>query len=129
MENNKKNLMVLVVDDDPLITRMYQAKLTLAGFDVVIASDGGEAFSVAEKNKPDLILLDLMMPKINGIEALKILKKSPETKSIPVIILTNLTDNGDDITKAKEMGAHDYLVKSQLQLKVLPDIVKAAVKG
>ena len=82
-----------------------------------------------KKNKPGIILLDLMMPKMNGIETLKFLKEDPQTSSIPVIILTNLGDREDDIQKAKDMGALDYLVKSQIDLAALSARAKKAIEA
>lgn len=110
---------VLLVDDDPLIIRMYQRKLAADGYHVLIASNGEEALAQVVKTKPRLILLDVMMPKMNGVETLKALKGQPNTKDIPVVILTNLGDNPQDVENAKKLGALDYLVKSNIDLKTL----------
>lgn len=119
---------ILIVDDDPLIARMYENKMRLDGYDVDTATNGEEALIMVRKNKPDLMLLDIMMPKMNGVETLKALKKDGKTKDIPVIILTNLGDNTKDIERAKSMGAVDYLVKSQISLKELSERVKKETK-
>jgi len=124
-ENLKKKIML--VDDDPLIIRMYQNKLSTDGYNVVTAINGEEGVLKAKKEKPDLILLDLMMPKMNGVETLKLLKKESDTKDIPVIILTNLEDKGEDVEKAKELGAKEYLVKAKIDLKTLSAKVKEIV--
>ena len=122
----KKN--ILLVDDDPLIIRMYQNKLSKEGYTVKTAFNGEEALIQVMKEKPDLILLDIMMPKMNGVETLKALKGEPKTEMIPVIILTNLGDNPEDIKNAKEFGALDYLVKSEITLKELSERVKRVIE-
>ena len=114
-----KNKKILIVDDDPLIIRMYQYRLSHDGLEVVMAFDGEEAVMKAKKEHPDLILLDLMMPKMNGVEALRFLKKEIDTKDIPVIILTNLGDDDKYIAMTKEIGAVGYLVKANTSLKEL----------
>lgn len=119
---------VLLVDDDPLVIRMYQNKLSQEGYEVETAFNGEEAITKIRRKKPDIILLDVMMPKMNGVETLKTLKGDPETKSIPVIILTNLGDKSEDIENAKKLGALDYLVKSQITLKSLSERVKKAIE-
>lgn len=126
MEQNKKN--ILLVDDDPLIIRMYQNRLTKDGYVVNTASHGEEALIQVMKKKPDLILLDIMMPKMNGVETLKRLKDEEKTKMIPVIILSNLGDNPRDIEAAKNFGALDYLVKANITLKELSKRIKKAIE-
>ena len=121
----KKN--ILLVDDDPLIIRMYQNRLSNDGYTVRTASNGEEALIQVIKEKPDLILLDIMMPKMNGVETLKALKREEKTKDIPVIILTNLGDNPEDIESAKKLGALDYLVKADTTPKKLSQQVKEVV--
>jgi len=119
---------VLLVDDDPLIIRMYQKKLEQDGYTVDIATNGEEALIQVMKQKPDVILLDVMMPKMNGVQTLKKLKEQGETAAIPVIILTNLGDKEEDVENAKDLGALDYLVKSEIELKELSLRVKQAVE-
>lgn len=120
---------ILLVDDDPLIIRMYQKKLSTDGYTVSTAFNGEEAMVEVLKQKPDLILLDVMMPRMNGVETLKVLKEKSETKDIPVIILTNLGDNEDDVTNAKQLGALDYLVKSETDLAFLSKRVEKAISA
>lgn len=124
MVEEKSKKTILLVDDDPLIIRMYQTKLSKDGYDISLAFNGEEAIIKAKKDKPDLILLDLMMPKMNGVETLEELKKDSDTKNIPVVILTNLGDRNDDVEKAKKMGALDYWVKAETDLKILSSKVK-----
>jgi len=114
---------ILLVDDDPLIIRMYQKKLSGDGYKVNTAFNGEEGLTSIKKEKPDLILLDVMMPKMNGVEVLKALKKDSESKGIPVIILTNLGDDDKEIQAAKDLGALEYLVKSDISLEELSDRV------
>jgi len=123
--NNKKT--ILLVEDDPLIIRVYQKRLIDEGYKVIAAFNGEEAVAQLTREKPDLILLDLMMPKMNGVEALKAFKKNEETKNIPVIILTNLEDRGEELEKAKKLGAVDYLVKSEIKLSDLSKKVREVV--
>ena len=120
---------ILIIDDDPLIARMYENKLKVDGYDVDVAVNGEEALSRALHHRPDLIFLDIMMPKMNGVETLKHLKANTHTQDIPVIILTNLGDREDDIEKAKELGALDYLVKSKISLKELSERTQKVLKG
>ena len=124
-ESKKKK--ILLVDDDPLIIRMYEHKLAQDGHDVVLAFDGEQAVMMAKEEKPDLILLDLMMPKLNGIETLQFLKKEADTKGIPVIVLTNIGDDSAYQKRAEELGAIDYVVKAQISLKELAEKVAAAL--
>ena len=122
MTNNQKH--ILIVDDDPLISRMYQKKLSQDGHSVETAENGEAAINAIGKNMPDLILLDVMMPKMNGVETLKAAKADPRTKHLKVIFLTNLGDKPEDIENAKKLGALEYLVKSQISLKELSNKVK-----
>lgn len=117
-EETKKGR-ILLVDDDPLIIRMYEYRLRHDGYDVILAFDGEKAIIEAKTQIPDLILLDLMMPKMNGVETLKFLKKEHDTKNIPVIVLTNLGDDPSYVELTKKMGANDYLIKAETSLKEL----------
>jgi two-component system phosphate regulon response regulator PhoB len=116
---------ILVVDDDTNLTQLYEAALTARGYHVFVANDGEAALTLAEKEKPDLVLLDIMMPEIHGLHVLDILKATPETQAAKVIMLTAL---GDEATKEKalETGAIDYIVKSQSNMaEILERIGKA----
>jgi DNA-binding response OmpR family regulator len=127
MADQNKNT-VLLTDDDPMIIRMYQRKLEHDGFKVNLAFNGEECLEAVKKEKPDIILLDVMMPKMNGIEALKKLKADADAKNIPVIILTNLGDRPEDVAKAKELGAAEYIVKANIQLNDLVEKIKNNIK-
>jgi two-component system, sensor histidine kinase and response regulator len=102
---------VLIVDDDAFLSGIYATKLELEGFGVVTARDGEEGLKAAFKERPDLILCDVLMPKLDGFEVLKRLKADPQTKDIPVIMLTNLGQK-EDVEKGLEEGATDYLIKA-----------------
>lgn len=122
-----KEKTILIVDDDPLIARMYERKLIQEGFHVVLARDGEEGLKAAEDAAPDLILLDVLMPKLNGWEVLKALKKNEKTEKIPVIVLTSLGDRLGDIEKFKEAGAKEYLVKSDVDLREFVETVRTHI--
>ena len=115
---------ILVVDDDPLIVRMYERKLIKEGFAVHLAANGEEGIKALEKEIPDLILLDVLMPKMNGWEALKKIKENPKTKNIPVITLTSLGDRKEDIQRFKDLGVKEYLIKSDVDLKTLVETIR-----
>lgn len=104
---------ILVAEDDRFLRRAADATLRRQGFNVVTASDGEEALLVARQEHPDLILLDLIMPKLQGFEVLRELKRDPATAAIPVIVLSNLGQEQDSRI-ATEMGAADYWVKANI---------------
>ncbi len=101
---------ILVVDDEVNITQILEFSIGAEGYEVITAANGEEAIDKARREQPDLIILDIMMPKIDGYEACRILKANPLTKSIPVVLLTA---KGRDIDKrlGYEVGATDYIVK------------------
>ncbi len=122
MPKKRKNMKpkVLLIEDEPLLTRMYSKKLESDGYKCFTAENGVEGIKLAKEKKPNIILCDIMMPVKDGITTLQELKEDDETKDIPVIMLTNLSD--DKYTEqALSMGARNYLVKNQL---VPADIVK-----
>lgn len=102
---------ILLVEDDTFILEMYATKLLNFGYDVVTAMDGSEALKVAKEKRPDFILLDLVLPSMDGFEVLKELKSMPDTKSIPVVLLTNLGERRD-VAQGLKLGADDYLIKA-----------------
>jgi DNA-binding response OmpR family regulator len=120
---------ILIVDDDLTLREMYVARLQAEGFSVDSAKDGEEAIQKAKDKHPNVILLDIMMPKINGLDVLKMLKTDDATKDIPVLLLTALIQ---DIDKAKGLssGADDYIVKSEtMPGEVIAKINAALEKG
>ena len=118
---------ILIVDDERFILKMYQAKLGQAGFEVFTATNGRDGFKVANQEKPDLILLDVVMNKQDGFVTLKKLKKNLETKRIPVFILTNL-NSSPDRAEALRLGAAGYFVKVETEPADLLKLVKKTVK-
>ncbi len=110
---------ILLVEDDDGLANVYQQRLEAEGFTVKRVPNGEDALAVAIEFKPDLILLDVMMPKVSGFDVLDILRNTPETAKIKVIMLTALSQDTDK-EKAQKLGADDYLVKSQV---VIADVV------
>jgi DNA-binding response OmpR family regulator len=109
---------ILLAEDDRFLRRAEEAALKRAGFVVLAAADGEQALRMAIAEKPDLVLLDLIMPKLQGFEVLKALKADPATAAIPVVVLSNLGQDGD-VQRALEGGAVAYLVKANLSLDEL----------
>lgn len=120
---------ILLIDDDPLIIRLYQNKLKGDGYEVETAHNGEEGLKQAKFSKPDLIFLDVMMPKMAGIETIKELKKDKKLKSVPVVFLTNLSEAGGRVSDAKKLGAEDYLVKADTTLQQLSAKAKELIGG
>jgi len=102
---------ILIVEDDNFVAEVYLAKLSEMGYETVLAQNGEEGLTELKKGKMDLILLDILMPIMNGIEMLEQVKKNEEWKNIPVILLTNIGEK-ESIQKVREMGVNDYLIKS-----------------
>lgn len=119
---------ILVIEDDPLMSRMYEEILTFEKYEVELANDGIEGYEKARKNKPTVIMLDVMMPKMNGMEVLDKLKGDPETKHIPVIMLTNLSGD-NDAKQALLKGAVKYIVKSDYNPKQVTDMLKEIIEA
>ena len=109
---------ILLAEDDRILRKAGEATLKKRGYAVIAAVDGEDALAKAREHKPDLILLDVIMPKMQGFEVLANLKTDAATRDIPVIMLSNLQDESD-VRKATEGGALDYLVKSNVPLDVL----------
>ncbi len=112
---------VMVVEDDQSLREIYSIRLTAEGYEVVSAGDGEEALAIAMNEKPDLILSDVMMPKISGFDMLDILRSTPETRDIKVIMMTALSSD-DQRRRGEGLGANKYLVKSQVGIE---DVVGA----
>lgn len=123
----KKSKKILIVEDDIALRNVYEMRFKLDNYDVIVAGDGEEGLSLAVKEKPSIVLLDLMMPKISGMDVLDILKSTPETKKIPVIVLTALTQDNVK-TKGFVFGADDFMVKSESKLEEIVDKVKNLLK-
>jgi CheY-like chemotaxis protein len=117
MDTKKK---ILLVEDDVALAQVYKSRLELEGFETREVNNGEEALSAAVEFRPDLILLDAMMPKISGFDVLDILRNTPDTTNIRVIMLTALSQPKDK-ERAEALGVDDYLVKSQV---VIGDVVE-----
>ena len=115
MENNNSRKIIVLADNDPFITRVYKTGLEEAGYNVIVAEDGEAALEEIRTHRPDLILLELILPKLDGFMVLKTLKADAMTATIPVIILTSLSQESDE-NEARNSGAADFLVKSEVSL-------------
>lgn len=121
MSENKKR--VMIVEDDEHISKVYEIKLSKEGIESSLAKDGEEAIKKITAEKPDLVLLDLMIPKKDGFDVLEEIKKNPETASIPVIVLSNLGQQTDQ-DRAIGLGANEYLVKVDYPIQEVVNRVK-----
>lgn len=114
---------ILIIEDDLMLREMYQTKLRGDGYDVVAADNGADGLSMATSEAPDLVLLDIILPQIDGFSVLEELKKNEATKQLAVVMLTNLGTEEDRV-KGEKMGAVDYLVKANMT----PDQVSGTIK-
>lgn len=119
MADAQRKHKILLVEDDESLASVYIERFEAEGFDVRHVANGEEALTNAIEFKPELILLDVMMPKISGFDVLDILRNTPETANVRIVMLTALSQEKDK-ERAKEMGVDDYLVKSQV---VIADVV------
>ena len=117
---------ILIVEDDPLMNRMYQKIFKFEQYEVHTAGDGEEGLEKARQIKPKVILLDIMMPKMNGLQVLEKLKADPDTQGIPVVMLTNLAGE-KDAEAALMKGAIKYIVKSEHDPKQVTSMVKEII--
>ncbi len=125
MEDKK---LVLLVDDDLTLREMYEERLKTEGFEIVQATNGSEAIQRAKEKKPAIVLLDIMMPKVNGFDVLKMMRADKELKDVPIIVLTALIQDVDR-AQGKKLGATDYIVKSEtMPGEVIVKIKKALKK-
>lgn len=120
MQPKKK---ILLVEDDQALAAVYKSRLELEGFETMDVNNGEKALSAAVQFKPDLVLLDAMMPKISGFDVLDILRNTPATANVRVIMLTALSQPKDK-ERAESLGADDYLVKSQVVISDVMDRIR-----
>ncbi|MFA4871799.1 MAG: response regulator [Patescibacteria group bacterium] len=118
-----KKINILIVEDDVFLADLYKTKFSLEGFGVFVAYDGEKGLELAKKNLPEVILLDLVLPKIGGFTVLEKLKEDKKLQGIPVILLTNLSQKAD-VDRGLAMGANDYLIKAHF----MPSEVVAKIK-
>jgi two-component system response regulator VicR len=123
-EGGKK---ILIVEDYAVLARMYQNKLRASGFEVEVALDGAEGEKQIHEFKPDLVLLDVMLPKKDGLEILKGVKEDPDTAHIPVIMLTNLGGPPETVEQALQLGAVAYLVKAKNPPRKVIELIRATL--
>lgn len=119
-----ENLRILIVEDDDFLLQMYAAKLELENFTVYSATTGTQGLKIAQKESPDLILLDLNLPEMDGFTVLKYLKDDQANKDIPVLVLTNFSQK-ENIDRCLDLGAEDYLIKAHF----VPSEVIAKIKN
>lgn len=123
----KPEYTILLIEDDPFLLSMYSTKFEIENFKVISADDGEKGLKIAQRYDPDIILLDILMPKMNGFEVLEILKSDVKTASIPVIMLTNLNQK-DEIERGLSLGADDYLIKAHFMPSEVVDKIKKVIK-
>jgi len=117
---------LLIIEDDELITQMYKASLAQSKFEVKWESDGETGWNTLQTYTPDLVILDIMLPKFSGLEILAKIKADPRLKNIPVIILSSLADDGDK-QKALSMGAKAYWVKNEVNMVDFETMINKAI--
>ena len=125
---NNSEIKILIVEDDNFLVDMYTTKFELEGFQVVSADNGEKGIELAQSESPDIILLDILMPKMDGFSTLIELKKDDATKDIPVILLTNLGQK-EDVKKGFELGAAGYLIKAHFMPSEVVDKIKKILSG
>lgn len=125
MDTDKKY--IIVAEDDAFYAKIYQTKLTAEGFDVKLAENGEVALKLIAERKPDILLLDLIMPIMDGFQTLELLRKNNETKDLKVIILSNLGQE-EDIKKTKSFGILKYIIKTDISIQDLIKFVKEALQ-
>jgi CheY-like chemotaxis protein len=117
---------ILIVEDDRVLRRACEASLRQRGFIVLAAGDGADGLRLARIERPDLVLLDLLMPRMNGVEVLRALRATDDMRDLPVIVLSN-SSRADDLEEVRALGIVDYLVKANLSLHALGDLVERVV--
>ena len=128
MTEQDDDVRVLFVEDDPSVAQMYKLKLELDGYKVEVAQDGELALRLATENPPDMIFLDIRLPKMDGLAVLEALRKDPKTTHIPVVILSNYSER-ELVERGLKLGALEYLIKSQTTPAKLAGGVENWLKG
>ena len=117
---------IAIIEDDPVISQMYRMKFEADGFDVQLANNGKIGVELVEKFHPDIILLDLQMPEMNGVDALKVMRSNGWGKNIPTIVLTNLGQE-EAPKELASLNVHSYIVKAELTPRQVVERVKSAL--
>lgn len=120
---NAKKKSILLVEDDEFLAELYATKLEMEGFEVLLANDGQKGLKLAKEKHPDLVLLDILLPKMDGFEVLEHIKEDRKLKNIPVMLLTNLSQKSE-VQRGISLGADDYLIKAHF----MPSEVIAKIK-
>ena len=118
---------ILIVEDEEIMYSLLQKKLTREGYEVTVAKDGEEGLEKIRESKPDLILLDIIMPRKGGFEVMEEMKKDENAKNIPVIVISN-SGQPVELDKAKELGAKDWLIKTEFDPQEVIQKVKKQIK-
>ncbi len=118
---------ILIVEDEAPLSSVLKDRLVAEGFTVVVATNGEDGLAKVLSDKPDLILLDILLPKKGGLTMLRELRVHKEAASIPVIMLTNLSDT-DSINEALELGAHDFMVKADTEISTMVETIRAKLR-
>lgn len=125
-ENAKRTALLLVAEDDQFYANLYRTKLEKEGFGVVTAANGKETLELLKKHNPNLIILDLVMPEMDGFEVLKKIKEEKSLHDVPVIILSNLGQQ-EDIDRAQALGVFKYIIKSNVSIHQMVESVEEAL--
>ncbi|MBI5133877.1 MAG: response regulator [Candidatus Taylorbacteria bacterium] len=127
-ENNLNGAKIVWVEDDKFLVSLIEKRMSETGAKLVQVTDGAKAVDAVKAEKPDIVILDLLMPNLDGLEILKRLKENAETRHIPVLVLSNLGQE-KEIQRAKELGAAKFIVKAAVGLdEIVPEIEKIAAK-
>ncbi|HPN81197.1 MAG TPA: response regulator [bacterium] len=128
MAKKDQQIKLVIVEDDIFLADLYRTKFELEGMSVLVAYDGEKGMELIEKNVPDIVLLDLILPKMSGFLVLEKMKTTKKLKDIPVILLTNLSQKAD-VEKGLKMGADDYLIKAHFMPSEVVNKIKEKVKA
>ena len=123
MGKNKKKKKILIIEDEKFLLEIYQSRFEKEGYQVLTAINGQRGLVLAQKEKPDLIILDILMPEMNGYEVIEKLKKNSQTQEITILVLSNLGQE-EEIKRGLELGADDYVIKTNLTPTELLDKVE-----
>jgi|WetSurMetagenome_2_1015567.scaffolds.fasta_scaffold153898_2 DNA-binding response OmpR family regulator len=126
--NIKRKIKVCIVDDDPNIREIYGIELSQRGFEVITAKDGEEGLEVIKSQDPDIALVDIRMPKSDGIELIRVLQKDKNSPKVPIVILTN-QDDDETVEKASELETYFYVVKALATPRKVADIVEEVLQN
>jgi len=119
----KKKKTILIVEDDKYLSKAYSIKIKNAGFNILLSSNGLDGLSIAKEKKPDLVVLDLLLPRVDGFEFLKRIKADEKTKNIPVLAISVLGQKADQ-ERAMALGAEEYFIKTEYKLEEIIEKIR-----